>query len=376
MNISRANYELIFIDYVEGKLSAAQKEELYLFLDSNQDLKEEFEIFTSIDIPFEDLTTTYPDKAGLKKNGTTTVSAEQLIAYYENDLSSEEKTRIEKILLTDKKAAVEFERIQKSKMIGDSQIIFVNKNSLKKGGVLLNINPAFKRSVAVAASLLLLIASYYLLRSGHTQERMTAQIKIPVVAPISNSTVSQESPAEEKEVEEALKNDSQVNDKNDKKVQKQLPLPVLKTDPILIASHSQQKKTKQDSSFIHNTPVNQTVLVQAKEIKSNDSVSTSLLKSRLVNLFLNNDPIALIAPAINSPVFSQEEIREFEEMKAGSKDSQISGNALIAMAQAGLEKVGKLTDVTVDKKDNAGGNATTYALGVGKNFSISRIVAR
>lgn len=40
------------------------------------------------------------------------------------------------------------------------------------------------------------------------------------------------------------------------------------------------------------------------------------------------------------------------------------------------KRIEKLTDVTVDKRDDAGGNVTTYALGVGKNFSISRIVAR
>ena len=48
--ITRANYEVYFLDYYEGVLDAGTKEELFAFLDKHHDLRVEFENFAEIKI--------------------------------------------------------------------------------------------------------------------------------------------------------------------------------------------------------------------------------------------------------------------------------------------------------------------------------------
>ena len=50
MNITKTNYESWFLDYYEGNLSAIQVAELFLFLQQNNELQNEFESFNPINI--------------------------------------------------------------------------------------------------------------------------------------------------------------------------------------------------------------------------------------------------------------------------------------------------------------------------------------
>ena len=56
--ISRENYEIYFIDFFEGNLSEKDVDMLNSFLDSNIDLKIEFENFQNISLVEEDNSTT------------------------------------------------------------------------------------------------------------------------------------------------------------------------------------------------------------------------------------------------------------------------------------------------------------------------------
>ena len=48
MKIDRSNYEIWFIDWLDGNLNSLQIEQLKLFLDQNPDLKEEFNDLTPV----------------------------------------------------------------------------------------------------------------------------------------------------------------------------------------------------------------------------------------------------------------------------------------------------------------------------------------
>ena len=50
MKINSHNYESWFLDYFERNLTAQQEKELFLFLDENPTLKEEFEAFENISL--------------------------------------------------------------------------------------------------------------------------------------------------------------------------------------------------------------------------------------------------------------------------------------------------------------------------------------
>ncbi|KXK46137.1 MAG: hypothetical protein UZ10_BCD003001461 [Bacteroidetes bacterium OLB10] len=63
--INRENYEIWFIDYFDGKLSPEQTAELLLFLEENGDLKLEFDSFSNITLPEQDVK--FENKMSLKK---------------------------------------------------------------------------------------------------------------------------------------------------------------------------------------------------------------------------------------------------------------------------------------------------------------------
>ena len=51
MEINRNNYEIFFLDYHEGNLSAQQQAKLFIFLEQHPDLKNEFESFDLVKLP-------------------------------------------------------------------------------------------------------------------------------------------------------------------------------------------------------------------------------------------------------------------------------------------------------------------------------------
>ncbi|MDA3823594.1 MAG: hypothetical protein PF450_13425, partial [Bacteroidales bacterium] len=66
MDINRNNYEVFFLDYAEGNLSADQEEILHRFLKFNPDLSAELETFSIH--PLESNLEEFPNKNLLKKS--------------------------------------------------------------------------------------------------------------------------------------------------------------------------------------------------------------------------------------------------------------------------------------------------------------------
>ena len=98
MQINRSNYELYFIDYLEGNLRREEKEELLGFLFHNPDLKDEFNEFEKNYSPVR--VTEYKFKSNLKKQisdlgpvGNNNID-EYCIAYLENDLNEHGKATL------------------------------------------------------------------------------------------------------------------------------------------------------------------------------------------------------------------------------------------------------------------------------------------
>ena len=65
MKINRSNYEIWFIDSLDGNLSSLEAEELNQFLNENPDLKEEFNELTPVII--NQSVHQFKDKESLKK---------------------------------------------------------------------------------------------------------------------------------------------------------------------------------------------------------------------------------------------------------------------------------------------------------------------
>jgi hypothetical protein len=95
MQINRSNYELWFIDWLDGKLNNIQAESLMHFLDENPDLKEEIDEINSLKLrPSEKI---FPHKNRLKKSSANVTDSQfeyLCVAYHENDLPPEQSTEL------------------------------------------------------------------------------------------------------------------------------------------------------------------------------------------------------------------------------------------------------------------------------------------
>jgi len=183
MKINKDNYELYFINFLEGHLSPSEHEELMAFLILNPNLKDELEemksFFAKENPAFENVT--FKNKENLKKSisdkpviNETNID-EFLIAYLENDLTKEDRERVETFLKYNPAHLKDFELLKKTYMKPDLAIVYNNKKQLKK----FVIGKTFKlkyiyQTVAVAASLVLLINIY--LNLGKLKEENTPEI--------------------------------------------------------------------------------------------------------------------------------------------------------------------------------------------------------
>ena len=161
MRISRNNYELFFIDYLDGTLNDRQIAELEDFLLLNPDLREELEGMEKMGLPADNLI--LADKDILRKIDTEGSLSEDnfddyCAAYIEGDLNEEEIYVLESYIENHPEHKNDLELYRKTSLLPDSSITFLPKNKLKK------FAPVVKRiyfysilSAAAAITLLMII---------------------------------------------------------------------------------------------------------------------------------------------------------------------------------------------------------------------------
>ena len=180
MNIDRNNYEMYFLDYLEGRLTTDETAALLLFANENPDLKELLE--------GEEMITLVPDekigfspKSALKKNSVSDIENEQgvssnssisgevlcvsinegnyeefMIRYYENELEEVEKAELANFLKDSPTYIKEFELFGNTVLKADAAISYPYKSRLKRKLILPSQTKKIIAIVSVAASVLLL----------------------------------------------------------------------------------------------------------------------------------------------------------------------------------------------------------------------------
>jgi hypothetical protein len=134
MNINLNNYEAYFLDYHEGNLSPQQVADLFLFLSQHPELKKEFEDFEHIVL--EDFSApVFENKDRLKKNITAENREEYFIRAVEGTLDTTELALLTTFLTTHPEFVTEFNLFQKTKLQADASVVFENKTLLKQGVV-------------------------------------------------------------------------------------------------------------------------------------------------------------------------------------------------------------------------------------------------
>ena len=186
MNITSQNYESWFLDYYERNLTAQQEKELFLFLDKNPTLKEEFDAFENVSLDIEEATLNPNIKANLKKETSITEHNinDWLIAELEGDLSLQELALLTTFLSTNPVFLKDRELFRKTRLI-KTQEKFDNKKSLYRGKVISINSPLQKFLYVAAACFALLIGSYFIYNQFLKEQTETAEIEKPIEKPFN-----------------------------------------------------------------------------------------------------------------------------------------------------------------------------------------------
>ncbi|OIP02378.1 MAG: hypothetical protein AUJ97_05970 [Bacteroidetes bacterium CG2_30_32_10] len=141
MKINRNNYEEFFLDYFDGNLNSPQVSELFVFINKNPDIKEEFDSFENISLVVDD-EIVFEDKESLKKKdiisfGSIDSSNYEMffVAEVENDLSEKESKEVHFFIQKNPHLAETYHLLKLSKLKPDTSIIFENKDNLKKNEI-------------------------------------------------------------------------------------------------------------------------------------------------------------------------------------------------------------------------------------------------
>jgi len=182
MKISRNNYEIWFLDFYEERLSPAQVKELMAFLELHYDLKEEFDNFKNITLP-PAKHIVFDAKESLKKNVIIPVGsvnetnyAEYFVAAMESDLGLSQLSELKEFLNKNPHLHSEYKLFGHTKLTVDTAIVFNRKEQLKKAVAQVSV---FKQrnlyyAVSIAASVIILIAIYFLLPESGIHTVITA----------------------------------------------------------------------------------------------------------------------------------------------------------------------------------------------------------
>lgn len=179
MKIDRNNYEIYFLDYLEGRLPAEKIAELLIFVEENPDLKELIEGEELINL-VPDQTIYYNPKSALKRKSKTDKEVglnkniplninpfdkdlelnsknyeEWMIRFYENDLNDAEKAVLANFLNDNPVFIREFEIFGNTLLKPDTGIIYPLKSSLKRNIILLSNAKKVFAAISVAATVLL-----------------------------------------------------------------------------------------------------------------------------------------------------------------------------------------------------------------------------
>ncbi len=161
MDISRANYESWFLDYLDGRLDAGQQEILRAFLEFNPDLKQELESMEPARLEAEDVR--YEMKLALRKPSLNP-DRRHLLEHFEDycmlsiekELSAQEEEMFMDIVGKDPRKQEVYKLYLLTLLKADKQIRYEKKSGLRKRFIQI---PRIRLAIASAAAILLLLLS-------------------------------------------------------------------------------------------------------------------------------------------------------------------------------------------------------------------------
>lgn len=163
MKISRNNYELFFIDYLDNNLDQQQLTELAAFLMQNSDLEAELYEMKSSGLKLVESSVAFKNKNSLKKTSENLLINKDnfndlCIAKIENDLDASDEKLFNRYLELNNDKLETFRQFEKTKLIPDTAVNCDFKNSLKRHSIYSTRRKSlYYRITSVAAVILILV---------------------------------------------------------------------------------------------------------------------------------------------------------------------------------------------------------------------------
>jgi len=182
------------ISYLEGTLSLDKKVIFELKLEKDKELQKLLQSYQRTKLK-ADPYLVYEDKEFLYAASDVALSADPLLNYLEEQLSTESRIAFEKELKNDRSLSVQLQTLTKTKLTADTSLIYPNKQELKKEAVVLAFFST-RRVVSMAAAILLifgLIVLFTNLNQGkENKTELLANKNVPSVKEntVNNATLS------------------------------------------------------------------------------------------------------------------------------------------------------------------------------------------
>jgi len=180
MTINRNNYEMYFLDYLEGNLDPVMEEELKTFLANHPDLSAELEQYRNITLSAPDVH--FPYKHHLRKNPSepltdpTSQFAEFAIAFHEHDLSDREREVLERYLAENPEKKRELDQYARVYLHPDLSVTFPSKSGLKHFRLVPKARNILLAAAGIAATVLIAVFLWEKSSPVLNQSGLTAQI--------------------------------------------------------------------------------------------------------------------------------------------------------------------------------------------------------
>lgn len=195
MKITRDNYEIFFLDYLEGNLDEKLVNDFIGFLEENQDLRQELQLFEPVEIPRDE--ESFSRKRSLYRSelNQNETFDHQAVAWLEGDLTGDEAAEFERWTEKHPEMKAELERYKKTILESDLSVTFKKKSNLYRYP---ETRSLLWWSMRIAAILLVAVMLWSIwpdqLTEITSEPALTEIVSIPGEIPAIND-VTEEAPA-------------------------------------------------------------------------------------------------------------------------------------------------------------------------------------
>ena len=350
MTIDHHNYEEYFILYMDNELGSDERRMVDAFIEKNPDLKEELEILMQYKMVPDDSIVFEGKEELIKIGGDVPVSIsnfdEWMVLYMDNELTAEQKNKIDQFIIANPLAQKEAELMLQTKLQPET-IVFVNKEVLYRKEE--KDKPVIWWRVAAAVLILLIGATTFVLMNKKGSTTKPGIAKAPSVEqklnkenPVATNTDDQNTPQVKEDevkqtpstvidnntiVREEVAVNSKAVDKNSipkKEVNKQLkfnsniPAPVQQKEEVL-ATNNNKPSNNLPQPDKNNSVIN--------DINTTNAVAKNDAQKKIANdnTSLTNPKVTNAAPVTSDIVNASFASNDDTQLEQPGKKGKLRG---------------------------------------------------